>query len=297
MNIFPKSLTIATHNGKFHTDDVMAVAILLVVFPEALIIRSRDKNILANADILVDVGGSYNVSKNYFDHHQQYSPIRKDGIPYSAAGLVWKTFGEDCIISVTKKTDSGVIWEDIDNKIMIPIDKNDNGIEQTIDCLSLWSIVSSYNVPWNSKASEDEAFAKAVIVIKEFLNNRIKHLHSRILVQDKIKEGSLDHNNILILKQNIPWQETVIIDEKYKDVLFVVYPSGKENDWRIQAVPSDIGSFIPRKKFPETWGGLERMDLTGVSGVDEVNFCHKALFIAGARTLEAAVLLAEKALI
>ena len=48
---------IVTHDGKFHADDVFAVATLLLVFPGATVTRTRDEGLIKGADAAVDVGG------------------------------------------------------------------------------------------------------------------------------------------------------------------------------------------------------------------------------------------------
>ena len=50
MNTNNKTMTIVTHNGKFHADEVMATAILLALFPHATLIRTRDRKVI---DIVV----------------------------------------------------------------------------------------------------------------------------------------------------------------------------------------------------------------------------------------------------
>jgi hypothetical protein len=45
--------TIVTHDGNFHVDDVFAVAVLLLVYPEAEVIRSRDKETIEQGDIAI----------------------------------------------------------------------------------------------------------------------------------------------------------------------------------------------------------------------------------------------------
>ena len=59
--------TIITHDGKFHADDVFAVATLLLILrresPSVSIVRSRDSALVARADFVIDVGGQYNEEK------------------------------------------------------------------------------------------------------------------------------------------------------------------------------------------------------------------------------------------
>jgi len=77
---------IVTHSGKFHADEISAIA-LWKVFKNnrVFIIRTRDEIALSYFKslrfIFIDVGREYSVMELLFDHHQ-------GGIPKSAAGLV-----------------------------------------------------------------------------------------------------------------------------------------------------------------------------------------------------------------
>jgi uncharacterized UPF0160 family protein len=97
-NFLKSKLTVVTHNGRFHTDDVFAVAVLELVFEKSHnieIIRTRDEKIIKTADIVVDVGGEYNPEKNKFDHHQLGGAGTHDNkIPMASVGLVWKKYGQ-----------------------------------------------------------------------------------------------------------------------------------------------------------------------------------------------------------
>ena len=104
-------MKIVTHNAKFHTDDVFAIATLLILYPEAEIIRTRDEAILKSADIVVDVGQVHDAEKNRFDHHQVGGAgKRENGIQYASFGLVWKKFGEEISGSreVAEKIDEAI---------------------------------------------------------------------------------------------------------------------------------------------------------------------------------------------
>lgn len=60
--------TILTHSGSFQADDIFAVAILLLALGESKVVRTRDKDQIATADYVVDVGMIYDPAKNRFDH-------------------------------------------------------------------------------------------------------------------------------------------------------------------------------------------------------------------------------------
>ena len=64
-------LWVATHNGKFHKDDVLSVAIVKLALPDHKInvVRTRDEDIINAADIVLDVGGVCDPEKFRFDHH------------------------------------------------------------------------------------------------------------------------------------------------------------------------------------------------------------------------------------
>ena len=55
-------------------------------------------------------------------------------------------------------------------------------------------------------------------------------------------------------------------------------------------------SFETRKNLPEAWGGLKDEEFVKVSEISDAVFCHRALFMAVAKSREGAVKLAEMAL-
>jgi uncharacterized UPF0160 family protein len=65
---------IVTHDGFIHADEVFALAVLKIYFEkvgkEMEIIRTRDLEKIAKADMAVDVGNEYDHKKNC-DHHQK----------------------------------------------------------------------------------------------------------------------------------------------------------------------------------------------------------------------------------
>ena len=61
----------STHDGRFHADEIFALAILNLIYPDLKIVRSRDEKVYNKADIIVDVGHIYNPENLIFDHHQR----------------------------------------------------------------------------------------------------------------------------------------------------------------------------------------------------------------------------------
>lgn len=103
----PNIKIVGTHSGCFHADEVLSVAMIKYIpeFKNFWIIRSRNKEILDKADIVVDVGGKYEPENNRFDHHMRdfkhvHDEVYK--IKLSSAGLVFKHFGKTIIENALK---------------------------------------------------------------------------------------------------------------------------------------------------------------------------------------------------
>ncbi len=93
---------VGTHSGCFHADEVLSIAMIKYIpeFKNFWIIRSRNKDILDKADIVVDVGGKYEHESNRFDHHMRdFTHVHDEvyKIKLSSAGLIFKHFGKTII--------------------------------------------------------------------------------------------------------------------------------------------------------------------------------------------------------
>ena len=88
---------LVTHSGGFHADELLSSVILTRLFPDATVLRSRDKALITPAEgrIIYDVGGDFDAEAGIFDHHQRPNPLREDGQPYSSFGLIWAHYGHD----------------------------------------------------------------------------------------------------------------------------------------------------------------------------------------------------------
>ena len=65
--------TIGTHNGSFHCDEALGVALLrrTAAYADAKVVRSRNQEVLDKCDVVIDVGGVYDPAAARFDHHQK----------------------------------------------------------------------------------------------------------------------------------------------------------------------------------------------------------------------------------
>lgn len=72
-DFFLTSVQIGTHDGVFHCDEVLACYMLkcLPEYKNAEIVRTRDRDILNQCDIVVDVGAVFAHVEKRYDHHQR----------------------------------------------------------------------------------------------------------------------------------------------------------------------------------------------------------------------------------
>ena len=285
---------VVTHNGGFHADDVFAVATLQLHFgvENLEIIRTRDEEVIASGDIVVDVGGVYNPDLQHFDHHQGNAPIRDNGIPYAAFGLVWKHYGE-------KVAGSKEAAEIIERRLVIPIDAADNGVSlyelkySDFSPATVQDFVGLMKPAWDSGENMDERFTVACTFMREVLLRAREHaladLEESLLAQ-KVYEEASDKRVLVSEKEVSP---SFYMDKE--EVLFVVYPDENGN-WDASAVRKERGSFEVRIRFPNVWGGLRGVELAAVSGIPDAVFCHKAGFLFVANSREGVLQAVNKAL-
>lgn len=291
--------TIVTHNGSFHADDVFAVATIILSLPpnsEYTTIRTRDTDVIAGADFVVDVGGIYDAEKKRFDHHQKSGAgVRKNGIPYASFGLVWKEYGAEIV-------GSSEVAERIEEKLVFFIDALDNGIQITepifenIRAYTISDYLYSFWIDQNvSNEDIDVVFHRVVSMAKDLII-REKQKISKIIEEGKIVENIYNQSEdkkIIILDKHLAWGRKMV--EK-PEPLFVVYPSLNAGLWNAQAVRKNLDSFELRVRFPKDWSAKTNEELIKISGVKGAVFCHKNLFLAVADSKEGAMALAKKAL-
>jgi uncharacterized UPF0160 family protein len=280
--------TIVTHNGNFHADDVFSIAALKSIFPSFKLIRTRDSELIAKADIVVDVGGEYDADTDRFDHHQRGGAgERENGIPFSSFGLIWQKYGlEICQGNqdVANAVDAGLVSA---------IDAIDCGhVEGIYKGISLSQTISMFNPTWQEDSHFDTCFDEAVDFASTVLTRFIASANGGISAKEVVAKAIDDAEDprVIVLEKYTPWKRTV--DALSEEALYVVYPS-QTGQWRIQAVPVELGSFEDRKSLPKQWAGLSDNELQEVTDIDDAMFCHNGLFIAGAESFESTMKMAS----
>jgi uncharacterized UPF0160 family protein len=284
-------LTIATHNGNFHADDVFSVAALKSILPPFKLVRTRDLDVIAKADIVIDVGGIYDADAGRFDHHQRGGAgERENGIPYSSFGLIWQKYGLELCDgnqSVANAVDAGLVST---------IDAIDCGYaEGSNEGISLSQTLSMFNPTWQEESNFDAGFDEAVEFAKRLLARFIAAANGGISAKAIVAKAidNAEDPRVIVLEKYTPWKKTV--HALSEAALFMVYPS-QTGQWRLQTVPVEPGSFENKKSLPKPWAGLSDAELKEATGLDDAMFCHNGLFIAGAESYESTMKMAAMAL-
>ncbi len=283
--------TIATHNGNFHADDIFSVAALKNIYPAFKLIRTRNLELISKADIVIDVGGEYDSDAERFDHHQRGGAgERENGIPYSSFGLIWQKYGLEICQGNQEVANA------VDAGLVSTIDAVDCGhVEGVSKGISLSQTISMFNPTWQEEADFDRCFDEAVDFASRVLTRFIASANGGISAKE-IVANAIDNAKdprVIVLEKYTPWKRTV--HALSAEALFMVYPS-PSGQWRIQAVPVELGSFEDRKSLPKEWAGLSDQALKDVTGIDDAMFCHNGLFIAGAESFASTMKMAAMAL-
>jgi uncharacterized UPF0160 family protein len=283
--------TIATHNGSFHADDVFSIAAFKLIDPSFKLVRTRDLELIAKADIVIDVGGEYDADRDRFDHHQRGGAgERENGIPYSSFGLIWQKYGVEICQG---KQD---VANAVDAGLVSTIDAIDCGhVNGVSEGISLSQTIGMFNPTWQEDSDFDTCFDEAVDfasrVLMRFIASASGGISAKAIVAKAIEQAA--DPRVIVLERYIPWKRTV--HALSEEALYMVYPS-PTGQWRIQTVPVEPGSFEDRKSLPKAWAGLSGQELIDVSSIEDAMFCHNGLFIAGAESFESTMKMASIAL-
>ena len=290
------TLTIGTHNGHFHADESLAVAMLrlLPTYNDAQLVRTRDPAQLAECHTVVDVGGEYDDGTKRYDHHQRGFDTVFPGhsTKLSSAGLVYMHFGKDIISAVTGLADGpdrDLLFEKLYTDFIEAFDANDNGVnviapgdlqkaglEKKFEDrgFSIASVVNRYNydhsapaaaTPAEKAAAEDARFQKASqFVGDQFFLELTDRARSWLPARHNVKQAydaRLQYDpqgRILVLPEGMPWADHLYTLEKE-----VPIPDGVSPQVLYVLFPEDQpeGKWRIRAVSKENGGFQNRKDL------------------------------------
>lgn len=295
---------LVTHSGGFHADELMSSVILTRLFPQAVLMRTREKAWLAPSPerIIYDVGGAFEAEAQIFDHHQRPSPLREDGQPYSSFGLIWAQYGRAYLAALqVPEAEIEAIHGKFDARFVLPVDLLDNGavepsVAGILSVLSLPSLLGTLKPSFDdaSPTADDDAFRAALPIVQVFIEAQIRNLAASARAQASVMAAieAAGTSAVLELPMGMPFRSA--LDKAGADhILFVVTPRG--GDWTLGGIKLSGDSFEQRADLPEAWAGLSDAELEAATGVKGAKFCHKARFIAVASSREAILQMADLA--
>lgn len=185
---------IATHNGQFHADEILACAFLNYIHnrddANFEIVRTRLPEAYSHCDYIVDVGKEYDPSVKKFDHHFEFKfyfdDEKNQSIPMSSVGMVYKSYGRQMWTKFITKSIKNIESETIEKivpivfnnfyyEVLREIDAIDNGIfnpppiktAETVTYniyMTLTSMLSKFNQFDNNCMGDeqDKAFRRAM---------------------------------------------------------------------------------------------------------------------------------------
>ncbi len=275
------ALQLATHNGPFHADDVLAAALVRVfVDPLAEVVRSRDPEVLAKADIVFDVGGVFDVATRRFDHHQRdYKGNR------SSAGMVLDWLEAER--HVTKSVAHALRFQLVDY-----VDAVDTGARASSGDIPCFSTMVGVLVERASDSDFDRWYERAVSMAID-ISSAIamgcqRSERDAQAVHSAMEEAVADKRRVLFFEEYLKWKPAYFgAGGAEHPTEYVIFPG--RNDWRVVTIPVAADSKDDKRKLPEEWAGLEGAALEEVVGVIGARFCHKNRFIAAFEHREAAL--------
>ncbi|MEA3405348.1 MAG: MYG1 family protein [Pseudomonadota bacterium] len=276
---------LVTHSGRFHADEVFATSMVLMV-EEHEITRTRDEEIIKQADIVLDVGAEYDPATLRFDHHQNsFTEEREDGTPFATAGLIWRHYASRIFaakgLEGEYETNFATQW--VDQKLISDIDAVDNGVFSEDPRPSVSLLIAMMNESSDEPEKQEEAFKKALEFTTDILNNFIKAAIKEAEVVVELEEyAKTVEEGVLILDKNLPFKDFI---RSHPEIKRVVYPRSEDQ----------FGVFCNTKEnhLPERFRGLRDKELNEVSGLTDSIFCHKSGFMAVCLSLESALFLAK----
>jgi len=299
-------IKIASHSGRWHEDEIVAVSILTTIFKNHGIIRSRDKAILDTADFVVDVGDVYDHTTRRYDHHMADTPRDDDGHRLSSAGLIWRHYYRAYLTAINIPTtfkegnETIHLLEEvasvIKNRWIHPIDLVDNGdiAGPTVisELVANMRPISSEN----TKVVCDRKFNETVALISNLLERACFHAAESIIAKAKYyytaKQFTHD-DRIMISPTTIPHGSFGDLDTAH----FVIHPVQEYvDDTTYRYIINPIrGTGFTRYKtnIPSTLLGTRTDVIYEKTGVEGIHYIHHSGHMCIADTLESAISFCE----
>ncbi len=224
-----REVTVVTHNGVFHSDEIFSVALLRFFYKNINVIRTRDIKILKKAInipevFVLDVGGEYNPTKRNFDHHQQNVPELMSTVSLLFIYL-FPDFKNDELL---KKLYYGLI------RLINNWDIGKTDIPKKNAEFFLPAIISGFNR--YGTPEQDNQFLKAVDFAYTILANKLHSLKEYMRSKEIWRKKKILYKNTILLNEPCAFWRTIQGNNpQYK---YIVQPG--ENTWNLLTVDNKL---------------------------------------------------------
>ena len=277
----------------FCAEEVVAYAIIDLVFPNVQLIRTKNMFVLQNVDILLGMK---------MPMHEWAFDRCSDDINYiSIASAVWEKFGHyivqkildvDCKHIETAEGLIEVIWKTVNLEYIINID-SPNNLTNHEPSNKIAEVLALMNLPCSNNDESDKQFDIAVSIAKNWLVAVIirKYRCLRKIITT-VEEDYCEASKIFEKCGDIAVfnKENKALVKVYTDFCnagkhvpkLIIFPF-VSGSWQVMS--------YPQYPSPERWCGQYNFVTEGGTKVD---FIHPAGIIGGTKTKEEAIALAEE---
>lgn len=289
-------LTIQTDDGRLHPDECAAITLLSNYYSRKnmpiSICRSKQVDY---KNILIGIGGKYDVENMHFDHHQNSFSEKWPGadVVLSSAGLIWKHYGKEIVeMYLTSNSEEYDFSDNYTNEtieeivniiyfnLILQIDANENGIENASK-LNICNLINDINA---DDGDEEHKFEKAIMLLGSIFDIKFKKIINSYFNFPKdlenLKKYTLS-NPYLVINEKIP---TVFKCLKKLDphccIKFLIFKNDEEYT---------IKTRLNNQSSPIIPISTEHILKAKVSNPDDITYLHKSLFSAKTRTLPTAI--------
>lgn len=207
-----------THDGKFHSDEVFAVALLSLGYPNLKVFRTRDDEMIdtVKTDInifVLDIGDEHNSKLRNFDHHQ----LEDSGV--ATFGLVF----DYCINNGAKSLFDDVRAIHLFKKMIVDkidhYDTNYNNViykARGIDVYTLQDVMTHLNtVNTDDEDKQTIRFDNAVSIARYIIQSAITHCCDIVKSEDRYIDSN-KFDGVLVSKRYIKgWTKYAKPDNVY----------------------------------------------------------------------------------
>jgi uncharacterized UPF0160 family protein len=224
-------IKVIVHDGLFHADDVLSVALIHRFLGEVEVERKRTiaPEEMDDPDVwVVDVGRQYAPERSCFDHHQDAD------LPASCVLIL------NHLLKMGKVSDEFLkeIREDINTISYIDINGYESPV-QTYNGFQVNSLISRYN-------SIEEGFMKAVEVMVNYVESVLDTANKVSLSKELWEKAEYVMVNNAIVQgikictaYPIKWKE-------YEGAKFLIVP--EKGDWKLLSKDSNLYPIVPNGK-------------------------------------------------